>query len=347
MMIYLFVLFYVFAISAESLSYKRQMQLLLVVCVALAFGAGFRSMTWPDTMVYVMAFLDYTPSLLDYSLSDSPFGYSEKGFYFIGVIVKTFTGDPTIYLLVVSLLTFLFLYIFLKKYAIYPFLGICVYLARFFVGRNLIQIRTGLAYAIIILGVRFITERDWKRYFTLVFIAYLFHRSAIIAVPLYFISYINFKKWHVVLIIAIAFIIGGFFTETLQNYIVETSQDLNVATTYTQSSYVHKAKGLSNPLIYMQTFLLFAYTFYEKRLKSLVPQYYTIRTGYMYSTFILIAFSMFTALSGRTSTMFATLEIIIIPSLIHIFDKKNRLIAYVILGIVLTVIMYINISNKS
>lgn len=347
MMIYLFVLFYVFALFAESLSYKRQNQLLLVVCVILAVGAGMRSMIWPDTQVYVMGFLEHTSSIGDYSFMDKPFGYNEKGFYFIGVIVKTFTSNVTLYLISVSLLTFFFLFLDFKKYALYPFLGVSAYLARFFVGRNLIQIRSALSYAIIILGIRYITKRDWKRYFAIIFVAYLFHRSAIIAVPLYFISYINFKKWHIVLITAIAFIIGGFFTETLQGYIIDTSQDLDIATTYTQGSYLERAQGLRNPLIYFQTFILFAYTFYENRLKNIVPHYYTIRTAYLYSTFILIAFSMFTALSGRTSTMFATLEFVIIPSLINMFEKRNRWLAYIGIGIVLTSIMYLNIDGRA
>lgn len=347
MMIYLYVLFYVFALFAESLNYKRQNQLLLVICVILAIGAGCRNMIWPDTMVYVMGFNDHTSSIWEYNFNDHPFGYSEKGFYFIGVIVKTFTSDATIYLLAVSFLTFFFLFLDFKKYALYPFLGMCAYLARFFTGRNLIQIRAGLAYAIIILGIRYITKRDWKRYFAIVFVAYWFHRSAIIAVPLYFISYINFKKWHVVLVTAIAFIIGGFFSGLLQNYIVDTSQDLDIATTYTQGAYIERALGLKNPMIYFQTFLLFAFTFYEKRLKRVVPHYFTIRTAYMYSTFILIAFSMFTALSGRTSSMFATLEFVIIPSLIYMFDKRNRWLAYIAMGIALSVIMYMNIAGRA
>ncbi len=347
-MIYLFVLFYVFALYAESLSHKRKILLLGLSCIVLAVGTGMRdTMIWPDTGVYVDSFLFYTNPLRQFSLDDRPWGYSEMGFYYIGVLVKTFTDNVTLYLIVVSALTFLFLYKGLQRYAVYPILGLCAYLARFFVGRNLIQIRAGLAYAIIILGVQYITKRDWKRYFALVLIAFFFHRSAIIAIPLYFISYIDFKKWHVVLVIAIAFIIGGFFTGILQGYIVDTSQDLDIATTYTQESYMEEAQGLRNPMIYFQTFLLFAFTFNEKRLSNVVPHYYTIRTAYMYSTFILIAFSMFAVLSGRTSTMFATLEFVVIPSLVYMFNKRNRWMAFIAMGIALTAIMYININGRA
>lgn len=347
-MIYLFIFFYIFAIYAEALAPYRRKQFLIFACVVLAIGAGLRNqVVWPDTRVYTLGFSDYTPSIAEYNTGDKPFGYSEMGFYFIGVIVKSFTDSSYVYLTVVSALTFIFLYYCFRKYALYPLLGLCAYLARFFTGRNLIQIRSGLAYAIILLGIQYITNRDWKRYFGLVFIAYFFHHSAIIAVPLYFVSYIKFNKWQIVAVLAFAFVIGGFFSEVLQNYIVDTSQDLDVATTYTQGAFVEEAKGLANPLIYLQSFLLLAFTFNEDRLKNRVPHYYTIRVAYLYSTFILTAFSMFTALSGRTSTMFATLEFVIIPSLVYMFARRNRWLAYLGMGVALTVIMYMNINGRA
>lgn len=347
-MIYLFILFYLFSVYAETLTPFRKKQFFIIACVVLAVGAGLRNqMLWPDTDGYSLQFREYTPSITDYKTGDRPFGYGEMGFFFIGVVVKTFTNSSYVYLTVVSGLTFLFLYFCFRKYALYPFLGLCAYLSRFFIGRNLIQIRAGLAYAIILLGIQYITTRDWKRYFGLVFIAYFFHHSAIIAIPLYFISFINFRKWQIVAVLALAFVIGGFFSDVLQNYIVDTSQDLEVATTYTQGSFVEEAKGLANPLIYLQSFLLLAFTFNEDRLNNRVPHYYTIRIAYLYSTFILTAFSMFTALSGRTSTMFATLEFVIIPSLVYIFTKRNRWLAYLGMGVALTVIMYMNINGRA
>ncbi len=348
MMIYLFFLFFIFALYAESLSNKKKNLLLLITCIVLALGAGLRNVNvWPDNDAYIISFVDFTPSLFDYRIGDVPNGYSEMGFFFIGVLTKIFSNSYVVYFVVVSALTFLFLYYDFKKYTVYPFLGICAYLARFFIGRNLIQIRSGLAYAIVLLGVQYIAKKDWKRYFALVFIAYMFHRSAIIAIPLYFISLVNIKKWHVVFFLIVAFIIGGFFSDILQTYIVDSSQDMDIATTYTQGSYVEEALGLANPMIYFQTFILLAFTFNEGRLHKVVPYYYYIRIAYLYSTFILIAFSMFTALSGRTSTMFATFEFAIIPSLAYMFSKKNRWLAFMLMGGVLTIIMYMNIAGRA
>ena len=82
------------------------------------------------------------------------------------------------------------------------------------------------------------------------------------------------------------------------------------------------------------------YTFLENKLAPITKYYYVIRDGYFYSTLILITFCSFTALSGRTSSMFATFEFSIIPSLVFLFEKKERTAALILTGIALIEIMY-------
>ena len=98
-------------------------------------------------------------------------------------------------------------------------------------------------------------------------------------------------------------------------------------------------------MIYFQLAVLYFYTENENVLKYTSEDYYTMRTAYFYSTFILISVSMYTALSGRTSSMFSTLEMAIIPAILNTFSKRNRSIGYVGLGIVLSAIFYMNISK--
>ena len=109
-MIYLFIVFYLFALYVESFPNYRKGQFLLIACLVLALGAGTRNqLLWPDTDAYLISFLEYTPSFSEYKTGDVPYGYSEIGFYFIGVIVKSFTNSSVAYLTIVSILTFLFL----------------------------------------------------------------------------------------------------------------------------------------------------------------------------------------------------------------------------------------------
>ncbi len=350
-MIYFYVLLLVLSFVGETFSYKNKIRLLALFCVVLAWGAGTRA-DWPDQLVYQIGFEQYTPALWDWSLSDEPFGYREHGFFFLGILCKSITSDVTFYFCVISFLTFVFLFQDIKKYNYtYPLIGLCVYVSRFFVGRNLLQIRAGLCYAIILLGVRYISKRDWFHYFLIVFIAYLFHSSALVAIPLYFLPLLNLKKKHIFLFIGLAFLITIFFTPFLQGFITDTGSDLDTSikgfSSYLTEEEQEKAKGLANPMIYYQVFLLFAFVVNEKKLKAIIPHYYTIRDAYFYSTFILITFSMFLTLSARTSTLFATFEIVIIPSLIEMLGKKNKWIVFLSLAFVLIFIMLYNLGAKA
>lgn len=315
----------------------------MIALIVLAFGAGWRDMRWPDTDVYSPAFTYFTNDLYSFSLSDIPFGYREYGFYFLGVIVKTFTNDAHIYLTFIAGLSLFFLYKDLRKYSLFPLIGLCAYIARFFIGRNLVQIRSGLAYLIVLWGIKYVQEKKLMKYLLVVWIASWFHTSAWIALPFYFFSnWVNINKKIVLIGLGVAFIIGGFFQGPVSAFVTDNANDLNVVT-YTQGIYVEQAKGLANPMIYFQCFLLLTYTYLEKSLEPITEYYRIIRDGYFYSTLILICFCSFTALSGRTSTMFATLEFSIIPSLIFLFNKKNHVVAYLVLSLALIGIMYMNL----
>lgn len=342
-MIIAYIFFYVFALFAEEAKTKNKNVILMITCVVLTMMAGFRDINrWPDTIGYVMSFTNSTHSLFEWTPLDKPMGYSEYGFYFLGVIFKSFSSNVTAYLTFIAALTFIFMYKDFKRYCLYPIFGVCAYISRFYLARNFIQIRAGLSYAVVLWSVQYITKKDWKRYFFWVFIAYLFHQSAILAVPLYFLCLVKIKKWHIVVGVIIAFILGGVFTEPIRLLVSDYSVDMNLGTTYITKDY-QREQGLLNPMIYFQLIILFAYTFNERILKWTSPDYYTIRTAYFYSTFILISLSMYTALSGRTSSMYSTLEMAIIPTMINTFVKKNRMVAYIGLGVALTIIfsMYV------
>lgn len=346
---FLFALFYFFCILFEQTDNKNKTLFLALSCFIFALISGLRSIYWPDTIVYVYTF-ENSPSLLDLTSSDKPQGFSEKGFWAIGLITKLFTEDYQIYLCIVSLITFLFLFKDLKLYSLYPLIGLCTYISRFYYGRNFMQIRAGVCYAILLLGIKYLQEKDWKKYFLIVFIAWLFHRSAIVAIPLYFIyTFIKIKPWHIIIALIGAFIIGIAGQGIIHNFIEDNASDLTIGTRYTYAGGEQRqliGSGIMNPMIYFQTLILLAYTFLEKRIAPLSKYYYSIRTAYLYSTIILICFCSYKVLSARTSTIFATLEFSIIPSLIYLFNKKNRFFAFLVMGAILIAIFYMNFNSR-
>lgn len=346
-----FFIFYFFAVYLETKVGKNRDAVLITACIVLALLAGFRDTSWSDTGVYVWSFLYHTPSIFDFSFSDTPYGYNEKGFYLLQVLVRTITDNYTIFFFVVSVLTFYFLYKDFKQYSIFPLIGLCAYISRFLIGRHFMQIRAGLSYAILMLSIKYIFEKDWKRYFLIVFIAWLFHRSCIMAIPLYFVcNWVKVKKWHVYVALAFSFLVGIFGQEFVHSLVEDNASDLNIGERYTDAGG-EKAQleglGMRNPMIYFQCIILLTYTFLEERLAPLNKYYYILRNAYLYSTMILICFCTYKVLSARTSSMYASLEFAIIPSLIFLFNKKNRQFAFFITGIALTYIFYLYMGGRS
>ena len=347
MIVLLFIfLFFVVSTYAQNIVNKStRMNVLYMLFFILALIAGSRGLEFSDTAAYTYAFQKEVPTLGDYSLLNKSVYYDESGFFLLAVLVKTFTSSPRAYLLVVSLLTMLIMCVNDKKYAIYPFIGLCVYVARFYMGRDFMQIRASLSYALLFWAIQYIYEKKMALYFLWVFIAYQFHHSAVVAIPLYFLcNWIEIKKWHIVVGLIIAFIIGGLYSDIVRLYVEDNASDLNISGDYVTGgtqAYV-EGKGLLNTMIYFQSALLLIYTYYEEILAPQNKYYYVLRAGYFYSTLILIVFCTYAVLSGRTATIYATFEMAIIPSMLSVLGKRNRDFVFLIIGIVLTAIFYMN-----
>lgn len=345
MLVFAFAIFYLVCMIMQLNSNQVTVrQFLSFSCVVLAFMAGLRNIDiWPDTSVYAYGF-QISNTLFRFSLSDTPYGYKEEGFYFLSVLVRTFTSNAHVFLLFISAITFLFIYKSLRSLSIYPLIGLCVYIARFMIGRNFIQIRSGLAYAIVIYAIPLIQRKDWKRYFLLVLIAYTMHHSAIIAVPIYFIcNWLKPKNMYVYFGLIVAFAIGIFGQGVVHGFIEDNASDLDIVR-YTErggEENYFEGTGLSNPMIYFQTVLLLVYTKLEKKLAPIDKYYYVIRWCYLYATIILISFCTYKVLAGRTSTLFATLEIAIIPALAQLMGRRNKALSFTFIGVLLTTIFFL------
>lgn len=352
MMIYLslfvFTVFYAISAYIDSGSkINAEKTLGILACLVLTFLAGNRDpASWADTEVYLYSFSE-VPSAPSFSFSEKPIGYTEKGFSFLGSLLKVFTSDGTVYLFFIAALSIFILFADIRKYSIFPLVGLCCYIARFYMNRNMIQIRAGLSYAILLYAIQYITVKDWKRYFLVVALATTLHHSALVAVPLYFFcNMVKPKRWHVIVVLVLSFVIGAAGQGIVHRFVEDNSSDMSIDAYTQKGGYAtyYQGAGLSNPMIYFEVVLLLVYTFAEKKLKEVDENYYAIRMAYLYSTAFLICFCSYKVLASRTASIYATLEYCVIPSLIYIVPRKNRPLAFAIAGVLLLLVfkMYLN-----
>ena len=286
----------------------------IVITILITLRKNF-----PDQDSYEYAF-ELVPSFLEISSKDTPVGYVELGYWYLASFIKAFTTNATFYLFSMGALSMLLLYKTLNTYCILPLIGLANYIGRFLINRDFIQIRSSLAILLIILASKYLLKNQYIKYLLVILLAYQFHHMAFIAIPFIFIYKYHPSNKTIIISLIVATILSQFAMQSISAIVESWSQDLNYET-YTQGEYIEQALGLSNPMIYWQVFILGLFILKEKEISQQTPYYHFFKSGYFYSTLILILFCNYTALSGRTSTLFATFEIFIIPLIIN--NSKN------------------------
>lgn len=304
----------------------------IIVIILLVVLAGFRSYNvGPDTVRYID---DYRQILWGFS---SPFNF-EKGFYFIEKIGAIFDLRVYVFFLIVALLTMLFLSIAFRKYTTLPLLAMLLYFARFYLNRDLNQIRSGIASAIVLFSINFIYQRKPVKFILTVLIASQFHTGAyvmIFAYPIYFLA-IKLKS-KIMYLYIITLIMAGIFSFAMKNVLVWVIDIIGEGGTYiTYNGYV-QGSGLLNPVLLMQVFISLIALYLCLKKNQTGELVYTIIVVYMISTIILLLLSQYSVLAGRTSTILATCEPVIIIYLLRSFASK---LMSTFLGIILAFMVF-------
>lgn len=341
----LFVLFFSYSIVVSDINNKQLTNFsLIVICILLALMAGLKDKGfWLDTSLYLEAFFFDIKPFKELDLSSHVSGYSEKGFILLSSIIKSISTNETFYLTIISIITLIFLFIDFRKYSIFPLIGVCVYISRFYIGRNLIQIRAALAIAIVLLCIYYAHERKLFKFLFVVTIASLFHTTMVIVYPFYWINKLKIKKRHIVICLILSFIATVTVTPYLRPYLMDFADSYDYNSYVSETSSKAYGLGLLNPMIYYQCFLLLSFTFFQDRIKDICSYYFEFRNAYLYSTIIIIVLSQWAIASGRLSTIFATVEIGIIPCFLYVFNNKFRWVMYFIIGLATSLILYQNL----
>ena len=328
-----FLVFYVFALYVITKKETTQKAILIATLIILTCLIGSRD-GWPDEKVYQIAFSE-APRPWDFiSKNVESYGYVEKGYLFLASLVKLVLNDSRFYLFCMGGLSMYLLYKGLTAYCAIPLVGLCDYVGRFLLNRDFQQMRSSLAILLLILAIKLIHDRKLVAYMLVVLLAYQFHHLSLIGIPLYFLYKVRIGPISIIVSIVMAMLFSQLLAGSISGVVEDYSQDLNYDT-YVQDEFVEEALGLRNPMIYFQIAILMVYTFMEPILASKDKFYHLMRWAYFYSTLILIFFCNYTALSGRTSTVFATCEMFILPSIAMGLGKEKRFVFYVIVGVIL------------
>jgi hypothetical protein len=309
---------------------------LYFIGIILLLFAGLRGSSGGDSVNYIKFYLYNTDTIWEWK--NLKRGYAEFGFYYLSVLLKSISNDINFYFLLISLISMIPLLKSLSNLCLYPILGFIVYFARFFMLRNMAQIRAALAIAIVMYALKFLTENKPKKYTLCVLLAMTFHYSMIIALFFRFIY-----KLRVSMKLAVIFLFLSFCVSFYAGKIIQLLVELLSLNYYFIEYLDWRNLGIFNPVSFYQIFLCLLYFYFEKRLSSIQKGYYVIRNAYLFSTMILIMTSFMGIIGGRLATLFATCEIFIVPSLVYTIRPK--IIGYIIFVALMIFIFYLNFNR--
>lgn len=324
--IYIIVIILVF-ISALFKNKKQQ----TIICGMILFGiSAFRnSEVGIDMGSYIPLFhrISYT-ALRDLVNIDSEYGYV----VFNKLVGTVYTNDR---FLIIT--TSAFIIFFVSKY-IYKnsknsWLSFFLFVTLMYFGSTFNLLRQSMAMVITLNSIKFIEKRNFKRFMIYLFIAMLFHKTAICFMALYLISKFKINyKYIFSLVICVFFI--TLFGDVIVGVLINSIDKYNLR----YNDYIISGQGFGMLILLIGvTIWGFLFGKYKSNDTDNFQIYYHMMILSICSQLIALRFSLFT----RVTNYFSIAMIIFIPNVIQSIPKKGMRYFSVLYVCILTVLFYL------
>ncbi|MBT2736750.1 EpsG family protein [Bacillus sp. ISL-7] len=319
-------------LHGSLVSLKPNKLFALVTIISFILVSGLRN-NIGDTPFYIHTYniTDFTWELVK--------SQDDIGFAVLQMILKRYSNDPQILILTTALITNVLIIIGLYKYSRLFELSIYVYITGglFLVTMN--GIRQCLATAIIFTGTKYLIEGNWFKYIVIVIFASLFHQSALILIPIYFL--VRYKAWSKATLILLLFsvlIVLGFnqFSSVLFSAIKDSQYGV-------YSSFNEGGANILRVIIFAIP-LVIAF-FGREKLREIYPESdIIVNMAIIGLSFMII--SMGNWIFARFNIYFELYQIIILSWIVKVFRKKDqKLVYYAIIICYLAYFFYESVIN--
>ncbi len=133
----------------------------------------------------------------------------EKGFGWLNVLISFLTSNRYIFILILTVIIYVLLYISIRQYAKNNILALIVFMGIMFFF-TFTYLRQMLGISIAWLGIRYIYDRSFWKFALIILIAFSMHNSALILFPVYFIPQKKMTINSVLFILGICLLLGIF-----------------------------------------------------------------------------------------------------------------------------------------
>lgn len=333
-LVVLFLVVLVMSILLDNTKAARPVYYILG-CIILVYAIVVDKSELPDYQVYT-------------KYLTSNYLIIEPSFIFIRWIVNSYFGGGEFYLFAIYLLLGCGLKLkILYKLSPLPIATLAVYLCSYFVYHELIQIRAGLAAVFLLICIKYIKERDLKRFTICCIAAILCHYSAIMIIPLWFISAEKKHSLLYMMLIPVGMVLNiqGIDLVKLLSYVpIPYIQDKIVS--YSSVSLDQMDRGLLsadeyNPFItwyLLKVFIAYYFWIIIDKIKKYSPYALLFLKIYTLGVSLLWLLASVPVAATRTSEFLAVVQIPLIP--LSIYSVKSKVLSYVPITIICMTWLY-------
>lgn len=210
--------------------YTNKKLFLTISIFSLLFFSSFRYNTGIDYDSYVIL---YENILNNYRVEQVEISWkllNKFSFY----LFNNFQGI----FIISSLIMFFLLHEVIKKEK-YSFLIILLFFFGNYYWDSISYIRQYITVFLFLYSIRYIEERKFLKFLLINLVGFLFHKSAIVCIPFYFISKVRISKIKLILLVPIAF-----FLRDLISFVVNSSFYFKIYSDYFIGWDLEKGKGI-------------------------------------------------------------------------------------------------------
>ena len=250
-------------ILAIMQTYLKNMRLrrsvYLIMCANLLFLAITRAPNvGADWYSYVYSYYRWTGMTWTEILGSLDlFSGSECGYTILNKLISLVSSSPQAMVVALALFVFPIQFLFYYKFSIYPGLSLLVFVAMDGFEFGYTYLRQACALTFVLVSFRYVLRRDFAKFIICVFMGFLFHRSACIVIPLYFLYVININRKVICMmfIISVMLYLGG-------------EQVLKLVSTLFGKNYVNEFVAGRNRYIFMWIMVVVLYELMIKKILS-------------------------------------------------------------------------------
>lgn len=336
MIVYILTLFVVLSIITLSSQSPNKNKGLVWLFYILFIGVTLlRSDELPDYKGYY-----------DYFLTGK-FERAEFGFKFYINTLKYIITSPELLFLSVALLSVGIKWSAIRKLSTYIWGSLLIYLSYFLILHDMIQIRVAVASGLLLWSTKYLYERNAIKFIVTTIIAILFHTSAIVILPLWFINTKTPQKKIYLWMVPIAYIItimGYAIGYLIAKVPIAQIQELWLMYEYRMANNEGVDINIFNSLHLMRCFMCTLILFNIDKIAKYCP--FAIIWSKIY-TISLVAFLLLSDIpvaAFRISELFQIIEILLIPTILLIprYRQLGKYLIIVFAGFCLFINIFYN-----